>query len=291
MVMAKKRRRTGRPSKYETHVKPRLLEVAAWARDGLIDEQIAKNLGVAVSTFATYKNKFPELSEALKKGKDVVDIEVENALLKRALGYSYEEVTIERIVDTGQKKRHGGESELTQEEWEFAQKYFNGRCCYCGELTSDLTKDHVKPLKNDGTMTFDNVVPSCRSCNSSKKDKEMMSWYQSTDFYDKHRMQKIHEYLDFVIQLGGTLRQSKPDDQLVVTKRVVKHQVPDTTAQIFWLKNRKPNEWRDKQQTELTGKDGGAIEIQGGPDLSNLSDEELMNLEKLLEKTIEEPGS
>ena len=260
MVMTKQK--GGRPSKYETHVKPRLLEVAAWARDGLIDEQIAQNLGVAASTFATYKNKYPELSETLKRNKAIVDIEVENALFKRALGYTYEEVTIERIVDTGQSKRHGGESELTQEEWEFAQKYFNGRCCYCGESTSDLTKDHVKPLKQGGILTFNNIVPACRSCNSAKKDNEMMSWFQSTKFYDKHRMQKIHEYLDFVIQLGGTLRQSKPDDQLVVTKRVVKHQVPDVTAQIFWLKNRKPEQWRDKQQTEITGKDGGPIEIE-----------------------------
>lgn len=37
---------------------------------------------------------------------------------------------------------------------------------------------------------------------------------------------------------------------------------PDTTAQIFWLKNRKPQQWRDKQETEVTGKDGGPIEIK-----------------------------
>jgi hypothetical protein len=38
------------------------------------------------------------------------------------------------------------------------------------------------------------------------------------------------------------------------------HYPPDTTAAIFWLKNRKPQEWRDRVQTELTGKDGGPIE-------------------------------
>ena len=36
---------------------------------------------------------------------------------------------------------------------------------------------------------------------------------------------------------------------------------PNTTAQIFWLKNRKPNEWRDKKQTELTGANGGNLVI------------------------------
>lgn len=35
---------------------------------------------------------------------------------------------------------------------------------------------------------------------------------------------------------------------------------PDTTACIFWLKNRRPDAWRDKQQTELSGPNGGAVE-------------------------------
>lgn len=39
----------------------------------------------------------------------------------------------------------------------------------------------------------------------------------------------------------------------VITKEVIKQQPPDTTAQIFWLKNRKPNEWRDKQEVQNSG--------------------------------------
>ena len=57
-----------------------------WARDGLTDDQIAHNLGVSRSTLAEWKIRFPDLSDALKKGKDVVDYEVENALLERAKG-------------------------------------------------------------------------------------------------------------------------------------------------------------------------------------------------------------
>lgn len=34
----------------------------------------------------------------------------------------------------------------------------------------------------------------------------------------------------------------------------VKHYAPDTTAAIFWLKNRKPEEWRDKQEVQHDGK-------------------------------------
>lgn len=65
--------------------------LTAWARDGLKDEQIANNIGIASSTLYDWKGKFSEISEALKKGKEIVDIEVENALLKRARGYSYVE--------------------------------------------------------------------------------------------------------------------------------------------------------------------------------------------------------
>lgn len=67
-----------------------------WARKGLTDEQIAKNMGVRRSTLSDWKNKYPDISDALKKGKEVVDIEVENALLRKALGFSYIEETRER---------------------------------------------------------------------------------------------------------------------------------------------------------------------------------------------------
>ncbi|RXI38707.1 transposase [Clostridium tetani] len=144
-------------SKYETNVKDKLILVEGWARNGLTDEQIAKNLGIGLTTFYKYKKEHSELSKALKKGKEVIDFEVENALLKRALGYEYEEVTKERIL----KKDEQG-----------------------------------KPL---------------------------------TD---------IHGF---------------PIYEMVVTKTVKKEVTPDTTAQIFWLKNRKPEEWRDKRDIEHSG--------------------------------------
>lgn len=56
------------------------------ARDGLTDEQIAHNCGITATTLYEWKNRFPEISEALKKGKEVVDYQVENALLNKALG-------------------------------------------------------------------------------------------------------------------------------------------------------------------------------------------------------------
>ena len=76
-------------------VKDKLILVEGWARDGLTDEQIANNLGINVATLYRYKKQHSEFCESLKKGKEVIDFEVENALLKRALGYNYTEKTYE----------------------------------------------------------------------------------------------------------------------------------------------------------------------------------------------------
>ena len=65
-----------------------LLLLEDWARQGLFDEQIAKNMGVSEATLYNYKKKYPKIKEALRKGKEVVDIEVENAMFKRAIGYT-----------------------------------------------------------------------------------------------------------------------------------------------------------------------------------------------------------
>ena len=62
-----------------------LLLLEGWARDGLTDEQIAHNIGISTSTLNNWKNKYVEILESLKKGKEVVDYAVENALLKNAL--------------------------------------------------------------------------------------------------------------------------------------------------------------------------------------------------------------
>lgn len=140
-------KKVGRRGKYEDWLtEDGLLKVQGWARDGLSNEQIAHNMGVSAKTLCEWQNRFGEFRNAIKKGKEVVDREVENALLKRALGYEYDEVTQEPVTD------------------------------------------------KDTGLT-----------------------------------------------------------EMRVTKRVTKQIAPDVTAQIFWLKNRKPEEFRDKRDVELSG--------------------------------------
>ena len=67
--------------------KENLILLEGWARDGLTDQQIAHNMGISTATLYEWKKTYPDILEALKKGKEVVDRYVENALLKKALGY------------------------------------------------------------------------------------------------------------------------------------------------------------------------------------------------------------
>lgn len=147
-----------------------LLQLESWARDGLTDEQIASNMGIGYSTLQTWKSKYQDIQDTLKRGKVVVDIQVENALLKRALGYSYDEVTRERVLD-----------------------------------------------------------------------------------YDPSTGQVVGSHME-------------------ITKTVKKEVQGDTTAQIFWLKNRRPEQWRDKRDVSVEG------EISTNNPFKGLSTDELRKL-------------
>ena len=79
-----------------------------YAREGLSDVQIAEKMRISLTTYYDWQNKSPELSEAIKKGKAPVDDMVENALFKRAVGYSYVETTTDfELIDTGKVDEDG----------------------------------------------------------------------------------------------------------------------------------------------------------------------------------------
>lgn len=76
-----------------------LLLLKSWARDGLSEEQISKNIGISRTTLWNWKNQNIDIMNALKKGKEVSDYEVVNALHKRAIGY----VSVERVFEYGEE--------------------------------------------------------------------------------------------------------------------------------------------------------------------------------------------
>ena len=177
--------------KYEYWLTPDgLLRLEAYARDGLTDEQIAHNMGISTATLYNYKRDYLEILEALKRGKEVVDVEVENALLKRALGYSYNE-----------------------------DKYMS--------------------------------VPM-----------EQSEYHEKLDEYMNHYKFGHPEATDSELML---VREQFPKTRTILVERKVKDVAPDTTAQIFWLKNRRPDKWRDKQDVEHSGQIGGVTIVNDIP--------------------------
>ena len=155
-----------------------LLKLEAWARDGLTDEQIAQNMDIDSATLYRWKKRYCEICESLKRGKEIVDIQVENALLKRALGYSYNE-----------------------------DKYIS--------VPMDLAEYTEKLEQYMNMYKFEHPEAT---------DSELM-----------------------------LVRERFPKTKEVLAERKVKEIVPDTTAQIFWLKNRCPDRWRDKQDVAVEG--------------------------------------
>lgn len=80
----------GRKDRYESHVKPRLEEIRAWYQL-CTEAQIAKKLGISMTTFGRYKREHPELREVLKEGRETLVEDLKLNLKKKAQGYYYEE--------------------------------------------------------------------------------------------------------------------------------------------------------------------------------------------------------
>lgn len=100
-IIANKVNNSEKLTKEDLLSKEGLILLAAWARDGLTNEQIASNLGISNALWYRWKAQEPELQQACAEGKEYVDYQVENALLKCALGY--EKRTVKTITDNVDK--------------------------------------------------------------------------------------------------------------------------------------------------------------------------------------------
>lgn len=86
------------------------------------------------------------------------------------------------------------ECNLTIDEWEDAMEFFNYSCCYCGSEKT-LEQDHLIALSKGGGYTRGNIVPACKSCNSSKGNKDFEIWYRDQECFDAGREEKIIQYI------------------------------------------------------------------------------------------------
>lgn len=88
----------------------------------------------------------------------------------------------------------------TTQQWDRCKKSFNNKCAYCGKEEL-LQQDHFIPLSKDGEYTVNNIIPACKSCNTSKGNKDFFEWYPKQLFYSKQRRTKILKYLNYSDQI------------------------------------------------------------------------------------------
>lgn len=81
----------GRPSRYETEIKPHIEEIRQAVEAGATVEEIATAFNIAVSTLHKYKAEKKELKDAFTRGRARIVFKIKAALLKKALGFEYEE--------------------------------------------------------------------------------------------------------------------------------------------------------------------------------------------------------
>ena len=86
---------------------------------------------------------------------------------------------------------------LTLTEWHMTIRYFNYRCAYCGK-NEKLTQDHLIPLSKGGNYSYNNIIPACRFCNSSKHDKDLDDWYVKQSFYSEDRRRRIEIFSQII---------------------------------------------------------------------------------------------
>lgn len=105
--MTEKPRARGRKSKYDQVVKPRLAWINEQIRNGITEKAIAETLGITEQTLNNYKNKYPELVEALNNGKgaDVLQ-KLINSGIEAACGqWITEETTVIQLDENGEPSK------------------------------------------------------------------------------------------------------------------------------------------------------------------------------------------
>lgn len=89
-------------------------------------------------------------------------------------------------------------STLTEQQWQSALTHFGNLCAYCGVQDGPLQQDHVVPLSLGGGYVASNIVPACKSCNSSKSNMPLSEWVvgRGAAFVLPDLLERVSTYLD-----------------------------------------------------------------------------------------------
>lgn len=153
-----------------------------------------KNLEVVREKNNAYKK---ENRKALaEKQKEYYQTNREDILTRRRIAHK-ESTDIARGYKQKRKAlKNNTAATLTSIQWKSIKTIFDNRCCYCGK-EKPLEQEHFQALSKNGEYTINNIIPACRSCNSSKKDKDFFEWYPRHENYSKKREQFLLDFLGY----------------------------------------------------------------------------------------------
>ena len=100
----------------------------------------------------------------------------------------------ESVIASNRAYKDKLQGDLTGKDWIDILSVFNNSCAYCGAKVS-LTRDHVIPVSKGGINTKHNIVPACKSCNSSKHNNDVVEWYKHFKYFSNERLAKIMKWI------------------------------------------------------------------------------------------------
>lgn len=217
-----------------------LMLLECWTRDGYTFQDIANRIGVTVETLRGWRRKYPEIDDALKKGREIIDYKVENALLKSALGYKTKEVkvtttirhgkVIETIKEVTDKEQAPNVSAIqcwlynrTPNKW----KNMNSKSNILDDMDED-TSIHVTVTR----ATKPNQTQTADTANSNDEDKEWQDEINQSIEIRKSTEQEIAE-------AEKAKAKNKADNE---TKALTKVESEPDDDLDYW-----PDDWEDEE--------------------------------------------
>lgn len=174
-----------------------LMLISCWARDGYTYADIANRIGISMSTLREWRVKYPEINNALKKGREIIDYKVENALLKSALGYKTKEVKITTVIQSGEVV------ETTKEvtEKEQAPNVYACQCWLYNRLPKkwknmNSRANIFEDIEEDTSLQ---ITVTRANTNNNEKTKESKSKSEETDdTVDLEWKEEINESIEII---------------------------------------------------------------------------------------------
>lgn len=214
-----------------------LMLLECWARDGYTFQDIANRIGIAVSTLRMWRMQYEDIDNALKKGREIIDYKVENALLKSALGYHTKEVKVTTTI------RYGKTVETIKEvtDKEQAPNVSAIQCWLYNRLPNKWKKNRDQLIELDEEDTKIQVTVT-RASQQSKSDA------QQDESDDKEWQDEVNQSIE--------IRSTTEEERAEAAKKKAKTKGESSQSMLTKVENEAsdedldywPDDWEDEDE-------------------------------------------